>query len=95
MMTRNVCSAAYRTVSYKYMTYDELAVALRVTPAWASALALSSGWKRHTDQTGRARVSVPESLIEERFGPRTPGVESSTRQHIAFHHQNASTPSRR
>ncbi len=54
---------AYRVVGYRYMTYDELAAALRSTPSRASELAVSNGWNSPTDQVGRARFSVPESFI--------------------------------
>ena len=66
MQVQSAGFRAYRVVSYRYMTYDELAAAMRSTPDRASALAVSSGWNRHIDRTGRARVSVPDSFISSR-----------------------------
>jgi hypothetical protein len=64
MELRDAKPAPCRMITYRYMTYEELAVMLRSTPKQAHQLALRIGWNQHADRTGRPRVSVPDSFIQ-------------------------------
>ena len=63
MKLEDASHAPYRVVTYRYMTYEELAAALGSTPMQARELTLQCGWKLHADRTGRPRVSVPEAFV--------------------------------
>ncbi len=63
MKLKEASHAPYRVVTYRYMTYEELAATLGGTPMQAHELTLQYSWKVHADRTGRPRVAVPEAFV--------------------------------
>lgn len=47
-----------------WMSYDEVAATLKITPASARNLVRRKGWKRQAGNDGRARVLVPDGAID-------------------------------
>ncbi|MDB5571872.1 MAG: hypothetical protein JWN93_3055 [Hyphomicrobiales bacterium] len=52
-------------VSYRFMTYDELAALMGTSWRRVHQLVRDNNWRWHKDLAGGRRVSVPETFVRE------------------------------
>ncbi len=62
----------------RWLTYDDMAEALNITPDSARRLATRHKWPRRPGNDGRALVAVPEERLERPHEPRAEAPEPST-----------------
>jgi hypothetical protein len=59
----------------RWLTYDDMAEALHITPDSARRLATRHKWPRRPGNDGRALVAVPEERLERPHEPRAEGAD--------------------
>jgi hypothetical protein len=64
-MSDKTTARAAVMVTYRFMTYDELAALLGTSWERVHELVRRNAWRAHTDLRGAPRVSVPEDFVRE------------------------------